>query len=75
MIELKPTLILIDTPFRRSNTREIALSNPSPYSLPDPDEEPENHTKKIYTAYRCSNGLCPNLPIYQELKVVPVPLP
>ncbi len=48
MIELKPTLFLIDIPYQDRIPERSRSRSPSPHSLPGPDEEPENHEGELY---------------------------
>ncbi|KAH8889376.1 3'5'-cyclic nucleotide phosphodiesterase [Thozetella sp. PMI_491] len=47
LIELKPTLILIDTPFQDRIPERSRSRSPSPHSLPDIDDE-SNHEEDLY---------------------------
>ncbi|KAK4218086.1 3',5'-cyclic-nucleotide phosphodiesterase regA [Rhypophila decipiens] len=46
MIDFKPTLILIDTPFQEQFVERSRSRDPSPHSLPD--EDVENHEEDLY---------------------------
>ena len=74
MIELKPTLILIDTPFQDRLLERSRSRSPSPHSIPDPDDEPENHEEDLYGLSLLQRIVSESYVRNLSKLVIPVPL-
>ena len=74
MIELKPTLILIDTPFQDRLLERSRSRSPSPHSIPDPDDEQENHEEDLYGLSLLQRIVSESYVRNLSKLVIPVPL-
>ncbi|KAK3379531.1 hypothetical protein B0T24DRAFT_160956 [Lasiosphaeria ovina] len=72
MVDLKPTLILIDTPFQERIPERSRSRTPSPHS--PPDEDSENHEEELYGLGLLQRIISESYIRNLSKLVVPVPL-